>query len=138
MPVNLFPEGIEELLYGPAGPVFRHTVVVAEAIKDVAAGLVPEGVRQDGDTDRPHLKDTGEVRIVGRHVSVVFTAEHAAAYHNGSRPHVIRPVRANVLAFEWPSKGPGVFFFPQVNHPGTEPHPFLIEAMALIGEAPIA
>lgn len=137
MPVTIDPAGIDELLYGPAGPVFQHTVLLAEAIKGVASGLIPEGAREDGD-DRPHLKDTGEVRIVGRHVSVVFTADHAAAYHNGSVPHVIRAVNANVLAFQWPKRGPGVFFFPQVNHPGTAPHPFLLEAMALIGESPLA
>lgn len=37
-----------------------------------------------------------------------------------TRPHVIVPRNAAVLAFEWPKKGAGVFFFAKVDHPGSD------------------
>jgi hypothetical protein len=61
------------------------------------------------------------------HVSggVEATADYAAAVHEGSRPHVIRARRADVLHF-W-SHGREVFR-KSVFHPGTRARPFLRNA----------
>lgn len=48
----------------------------------------------------------------------------------GTRPHVIK-AKGSVLAFEWERgpAGPGRYFFPRVNHPGTKANPFHLKAM---------
>jgi hypothetical protein len=64
---------------------------------------------------------------------------YAAAVEFGSKPHVIRPKRASVLA--WPSSESGrrlsgrartnagdMTFARKVNHPGTKAQPFMIPA----------
>lgn len=137
MPVTIDPAAIEELLYAPTGPVMLYAAATAEAIKDTAAALVhtsPEP-HEDGS---PHLADTGHVTVTRGEAVVTFDAPYAAAYHEGARPHVIEARNANVLAFEWPKKGPGIFFFSRVNHPGNQPHRFLLEAAELIAHAPLA
>lgn len=52
--------------------------------------------------------------------------EYAAAVNDGSRPHVIRPRRAQVLRFR---VGGQVVFAKVVNHPGTRGTHFLDKAL---------
>lgn len=54
-------------------------------------------------------------------------ASYAAAVHNGTRPHEIRPVRAKVLRF--PGRDGAPVFRPVVHHPGTQPRPWLRDAL---------
>jgi hypothetical protein len=51
----------------------------------------------------------------------------------GTRPHVITAKR-NVLAFAWPKRGPGTFFFRSVNHPGTQPNSFFYDIVRRFGD----
>lgn len=81
--------------------------------------------------DTGRLRNSGTSRITvanGKRVSaeVSFNANYAAAVHNGTRPHVIRPRRAKVLAFRVGSKR---VFATKVNHPGTKARPFLADAL---------
>jgi hypothetical protein len=56
----------------------------------------------------------------------VFNATgYAAAVHQGTRPHLIRPRNAQALRFE--GAGGGIVFAAVVHHPGTRPRPFLVE-----------
>lgn len=52
--------------------------------------------------------------------------EYAAMVNDGTRPHVIRPRRAQVLRFQ---VGGRVVFARVVNHPGTRARPFLDRAL---------
>lgn len=84
---------------------------------------------------------------------VYASASYAAAVEQGSRPHVIRPVRRKALRWGTgarrltgtPTKAAvragQVQFAKVVHHPGTKPHPFLMPAAekalkdtALVGE----
>lgn len=49
----------------------------------------------------------------------------------GTRSHVIRPVRRKALKFYWEKGwlGPGIYFFMRVNHPGTQPNPYLMRTL---------
>jgi hypothetical protein len=49
----------------------------------------------------------------------------------GTKPHVIRAVKAKMLRFFWEKgpKGPGIYFFYKVNHPGTKKNPFFSKAL---------
>lgn len=58
----------------------------------------------------------------------------------GTRPHIIAARRAKVLAFYWEGgpRGPGMYFYKFVNHPGTQPNPYIERAMAKFSPEPEA
>lgn len=58
--------------------------------------------------------------------------EYAAFVNDGTRPHVIRPRRAQVLRF---NVGGQVVFARVVNHPGTRARPFLDRALREVAAA---
>jgi hypothetical protein len=59
---------------------------------------------------------------------VVAIPEHALMVHEGTRPHVILPRKAPKLVFFWARKG-HVVSLGGVNHPGTQPDPFLVKGL---------
>ena len=61
-------------------------------------------------------------RVTG---GVEATADYAAAVHEGSRPHTIRPRNAKSLRFVWHGR---VVYRKSVWHPGTKARPFLRNA----------
>jgi hypothetical protein len=52
----------------------------------------------------------------------------------GTPPHIIRPVRARWLRFFWQTgpRGAGIYYFKQVNHPGTAPNDFVARSRPAI------
>lgn len=56
---------------------------------------------------------------------VEVTAAYAAAVHEGTRPHEIRPKVKKALA----NRRMGLFFGKVVHHPGTKANPFLTRAL---------
>jgi HK97 gp10 family phage protein len=54
------------------------------------------------------------------------TAPYAVYVEYGTRPHIIRPVNASVLAFRVSGR---TVFTPIVRHPGTKPQPFMRETV---------
>ena len=79
--------------------------------------------------------DTGRLRAsirytissAGNPSATVFTNVQYAPYvHDGTRPHVIRPRRAQALRFR---VGGRTVFANVVNHPGTRARPFLTQAL---------
>lgn len=58
---------------------------------------------------------------------VTATANYAAAVHEGTRPHVIRAKNGKALKF--PGRDGNPVFRASVNHPGTQPRPFLRNAV---------
>lgn len=64
----------------------------------------------------------------GRELTAVITSRHHATQWviNGTRPHQIRPVRAQALRF---TTGGRIVFAKLVNHPGTQPNDFLGKAL---------
>lgn len=59
-------------------------------------------------------------------VTVGSDVEYAAMVNDGTRPHQIRPVRAQALRFR---VGGRVVYARVVNHPGTRARPFLDRAL---------
>jgi hypothetical protein len=64
---------------------------------------------------------------------VTATAPYAAAVHDGSRPHVIRPRNGTALKFEM---GGRVVFAKSVHHPGSKARPFLRNAAERVMKQP--
>lgn len=58
----------------------------------------------------------------------IVMVDHPAAHYvmNGTKPHMIYPVKAKALRFKI---GSTVVYAKSVNHPGTKPNPFLWKAM---------
>lgn len=74
----------------------------------------------------------GQIRVTGpRSVSgsVHAKADYALYVHEGTRPHIIRPRRAQALRFQI---GGRTVFAKMVRHPGTKARPFLRNAAVRI------
>lgn len=76
------------------------------------------------------------VRTVGDKVVGVSGSDLVYAYsvHEGQPARVITAKRAPLLSFYWRRVGKQVKFF-KVNHPGTAPQPYLVQA--LLTQAPL-
>lgn len=58
--------------------------------------------------------------------------EYAEMVHDGTRPHIIRPVRAQALRFRM---GGRLVFAKVIHHPGTRARPFLDRALREVARA---
>lgn len=129
-PVKLIIDGarLAELTRGPSGPVWRHLVERATMVQSVARTRCPV---KTGTLRDSIVKRAVEETSTGLGIRVVATAKYALFVHEGTTPHVIYAKNSSVLAFNWPNgpNGPGVYFFKQVNHPGTKAVPFLRDAL---------
>ena len=67
-------------------------------------------------------------RKTGDIVKITITSDtpYSSFVHEGTRPHIIRPVRKQVLKFQ---VGGRTVFTKEVNHPGTKARPFLRKAL---------
>ena len=63
-------------------------------------------------------------KVDGNTAQITPTAPYAKFVSLGTRPHEIRPRNAKVLAFPGGQLG-GMVFAAVVNHPGTQPNPYL-------------
>jgi hypothetical protein len=74
------------------------------------------------------IKYTVSTAPYGVKATVGSSVSYALIHHNGSRPHVILPVRAKSLVFT--SKG-RLVVTNRVNHPGTKPNRYLTDNLRL-------
>jgi len=71
------------------------------------------------------LRDSMQFQTSGLSGEIRFGASYWIFVAMGTRPHIIRPVRARVLRFEVRGQ---VVFAMRVRHPGTRPSPFIRRA----------
>jgi hypothetical protein len=86
--------------------------------------------------------DTGRLRASGKMKFriarnrpigvVVYAVKYAAAVHDGSGPHIIRPKKKKALRFVVAGR---VVYATKVHHPGSPPRPFLRHAAELVAVA---
>jgi hypothetical protein len=112
-------------LNSPFGPVGRHMYVRGRAI--VSAAKAQVGV----DTGRlkNSISMTQSRAVYGQSMTIGSPLRYALAHHEGTRPHIITPNRAEVLRFS--SRG-RVVYARSVRHPGTKPNKFLADNLYLI------
>jgi hypothetical protein len=112
-------------LNSPYGPVGRHLYSRGRII--VAAAKAQVGV----DTGR--LKNSismSQSRApYGQSMTIGSPLSYALAHHEGTRPHIITPDRAQALRF---TSGSRVVYSRLVRHPGTKPNKFLADNLYLI------
>ena len=110
-------------LYQAGGQVFvfvsgitRRILARAKLYAPVKTGYLRNSGTEAVVNDGPH----GVLGVVG------FTADYAAAVHEGARPHVIKPKTAGgVLAFKVDGR---LVYAKSVRHPGNKGRPFLTRA----------
>lgn len=82
------------------------------------------GVRTGALRSSLHMRHYRDPR--GQYIKIGSNLRHAYLHHEGSRPHLIKPDKKQVLRFQ--SKGQIVMTH-LVRHPGTKPNPYLTRAL---------
>lgn len=94
--------------------------VAEDILEESDANIVRMGLIDTGD-----MLKSGEATRTARGSRVRYGAPYSAFVHEGTRPHVIAAKDGGLLAFEGAG---GTVFAKKVNHPGTQPNPFLANA----------
>lgn len=113
---------IERMLRLPGGLVYRNMERRVQRVEAEARRRAP-GSMGDGNNITVQIR-----RGPGGDFQGVINARHPAALYvlGGTRPHMIRPVRARALRF---TIGGRTVYAKAVMHPGTKPNRFLQEAL---------
>jgi hypothetical protein len=134
--VIMNPAGLAELLRSPSGPVVRDLLVKANLVKREAQRLAPVASPSPGarrSRSPGTLRDSIVVRIMdqgGSPKAQVGTNDPVGLWvHEGTEAHTIEGNPR--LTFYWAKQGK-VVSFPRVNHPGTRPNRFLLEALGVL------
>lgn len=138
--VRIDPRKLAALINSPEGPAIRRTLIVADMLISAAKPRIgyneAKGPGLGARGGAVHLRDTLVKRLVrdGRGISVWVGSSHPIAriHHEGTRPHEIVPKNGRFLVFYWPKVG-RVVFLRRVQHPGTRPNPFLVDAARGLG-----
>lgn len=130
------PAALAQLLRGPTGPVYRKMIEDANLVKNEARRLAPVHQPQPGErrARRPGtLRDSIVTRVTeeGGEVAVYVGSNDPVALFvtEGTVPHRIEG--NPLLVFYWPKEGQVVYFH-HVNHPGTRPNRFLLDALNIL------
>lgn len=110
---------VAKMLRSPGGPVGRELLRRGKQAQFLARQLAPKGMRAGISADL----DVGPAGV-----ELVLSSSHPATVYviNGTRPHEIRPRRAQTLRFY---VGGREVFATVVHHPGTRPNDFLGKAL---------
>jgi hypothetical protein len=122
--ITFYKSQTDFLLNNPAGAVGRS--LARRGQKVLTAARMQVGV----DTGRlqKSLRITHERNPRGQFVRVGSKLNYALAHHQGSRPHIITPNRAQVMVF---NKGSRVIYATSVRHPGTRANRYLTDNLYL-------
>lgn len=117
---NLNRGRIERMLRLPGGMVYRN---MERRVRRVEAEAIRRAPGNMGSTIRAQIR-----RGPGGDFQGVINVRHPAALYvtGGTRPHIIRPRRAQALRF---TVGGRVVYAKFVMHPGTKPNDFLRQAL---------
>lgn len=120
--VIIDPVALQRLLSGKQGPLYQQLINRATIVQMKARQQAHKktGALAASIIKRPIQSGKGMAMLIGSELP------YAAFHHDGTRPHLILPVNAQALVFNWPKAG-GIVFLKQVNHPGTKPNRFLTD-----------
>ena len=117
---------IDSMLRGPSGLVARHLHDIGRDIQTRAKRLVgiKTGRLRNSIRVNPRTTSLGE-----QAVEVGSKLKYAYVHHEGSRPHLIVPVKRTHLKFR---AGARIVYTKMVRHPGTRPNRYLTTAMRIV------
>lgn len=107
---------VQFILSRRVNSITRQIEAQAKMNVPVRTGNLGRTIQQDP------LRAVGPFSVTG---GVTANANYAAAVHDGTPPHVIRPKSGKALKF---NMGGRVVFARKVNHPGTAGRPYLKNA----------
>ena len=107
---------VRPLLLRRGARITRRIATEARAKVPVKTGNLGRSIEEEP------MRPSGPFRVSG---GVIAKAKYAKFVHDGTRPHLITPRRASVLAFQ---VGGRTVFARSVRHPGTRARPFLANA----------
>lgn len=119
--------GMARLLKTPSGEVGRYFSRLGGYVTREAQALAAARLERHTGVYASGFRTT--TLLVGGELRTRITnvAPYASYIERGTRPHVIRPVRARMLRF---TVGQGtVVFAREVHHPGTKPYRILTDAL---------
>jgi len=123
--VNIFKTELDFVLNNPSGDVGRYLARKGRIITVAAKAQV--GVRTGALRASIHMRHLRDSR--GQFVRIGSALNYAYLHHEGSKPHVITPNRAQVLRFV--NRG-RVVYAHAVMHPGTKPNRYLTDNLRLV------
>ena len=129
---NVNQGNMHQFLTGPQSHMVRFlretTRQTVNAAKTQSLSGVPVRTGQLRNSMRAdHISVTG----MTARTAVVADKDYAAAVHDGSKPHIIRPRNKKALAFKVDGR---TVFVKEVKHPGAKPNPFLLRAARRVAE----
>lgn len=113
---------LDAMLNSPSGEVGRW--LAGRGLKVLVAARAQVGVQTGALKTSLRMEHNRTVR--GQFLRIGSPLPYAYLHHEGTRPHVILPVRAQLLVFV--SRGTLVRTN-KVNHPGTKPNRYLTDPM---------
>jgi len=124
MSINLrfFDSVLDRYLNSPGGEVGDHLRRKGNQIVVMAKSMV--GVRTGALRSSIHLRHSRDPR--GQYIKVGSSLPYARMHHEGTRPHMIYPKKAQILKFT--TKGKTVYAH-SVRHPGTRANKYLTTPM---------
>ncbi len=116
------PAGLQRQLTGPQSQMVR---TLRETTRQTVNAAKLRSPVDTGQMRNAHRVE--DIRVQGAKAStaVVVDKDYAAAVHDGSRPHIIRPKNKKALAFK---RGGKTVFATSVKHPGAPARPWLLNA----------
>ena len=123
--VNIRKAELDFLLNNPSGSVGRYLARKGRMVAVAARAQV--GVRTGALRASIHMRHLRDSR--GQFVRIGSSLNYALMHHEGTKPHLITPNRAQVLRFV---KGSRVVYAHAVMHPGTKPNKFLTDNLGLV------
>lgn len=135
--ITITGQGLDQILRSPTGPVVIDMMRRADILQQAAKRQVRLGHVHGGggygnlrDSIVKRVQTTGGGRGMPR---VIVGSQHPIAliHHEGTRPHVIVPVKARALRFPGATQS-GWVFAKIVHHPGTAPNRYLTDNLPLV------
>lgn len=123
--VNIHKTELDFVLNNPSGDVGRYLARKGRIITIAAKAQV--GVRTGALRASIHMRHLRDSR--GQFVRVGSALNYAYLHHEGTKPHVITPNRAQVLRFTTRGR---VVYAHAVMHPGTKPNRYLTDNLRLV------
>ena len=116
---------LDKFLNSPTGPVGRY--LYGRGLRVLIAARSQVGVSTGRLKASLHMEHSR--RGPGQQVKIGSPLNYALVHHEGSRPHIIVPKRAETLRFS--SRG-RIVYTRVVRHPGTKPNKYLTDNLYLI------
>lgn len=124
--VVMNPTALAAFVRDGNGPVVRDLIVRAERVRVEARRLVG---KKSGNLESRIVKRVVEIEGLPAVIVGVESVPYALWHHEGTRPHRIQG--KPLLVFYWPKAGK-VVYLRHVDHPGTKPNRFLVNALRVL------